>query len=128
MSDYKLTNMMDVENMAAGRMPGMEARFARRDIESEHLGVSLFRAAPNFRQPFGHSHREQEEAYLILEGSGRMRLAEETVELKPWDLVRVAPHVVRALESGPDGLSYLAVGNDRPEGGDAEIVNDFWTD
>ena len=85
MSDYTLTNMMDVKNMAAGRMPGMEARFARKDIQSEHLGISLFRAQPNFRQPFGHSHREQEEAYLILEGSGRLRLGDEIVDLKPWD-------------------------------------------
>ena len=128
MSDYTLMNMLDVEDSAKGRMPGMEARFARKDLQSEHLGVSLFRAAPNFRQPFGHSHREQEEAYLILEGSGRMRLADEIVELKPWDVVRVAPHVVRAFEGGPDGLLYLAVGNDRPEGGDGEMVNDFWTD
>lgn len=128
MSDYTLVNMMDVEDSAVGRMPGMEARFARQEIHAEHLGLSLFRAAPNFRQPFGHSHREQEEAYLILEGSGRMRLDGEVVELKPWDVIRVAPHVVRAFESGPDGLLYLAVGNDRPEGGDAEMVNDFWTD
>jgi mannose-6-phosphate isomerase-like protein (cupin superfamily) len=128
MPDYTLTNMMDVENMAAGRMPGMEARFARKNIESEHLGLSFFRAEPNFRQPFGHSHREQEEAYVILEGSGRMRLGDEVVEIKPWDVIRVAPHVVRAFESGPDGLAFIAVGNDRPEGGDGEMVQNWWTD
>jgi mannose-6-phosphate isomerase-like protein (cupin superfamily) len=128
MPDYTLTNMMDVENMAAGRMPGMEARFARKNIESEHLGLSFFRAEPNFRQPFGHSHREQEEAYVILEGSGRMRLGDEVVEIKSWDVIRVAPHVVRAFESGPDGLAFIAVGNDRPEGGDGEMVQNWWTD
>jgi mannose-6-phosphate isomerase-like protein (cupin superfamily) len=120
--------MMDVHNSAEGRMPGMEARFARGEIGSEHLGVSFFRAEPNFRQPFGHRHGEQEEAYLILEGSGRARLGDETVELKPWDILRVAPHVMRCFESGPDGLAYIAVGNDRPEGGDGEMVQGFWTD
>ncbi len=128
MSDYSLVNLTEVENVAAGRMPGMEARFARKHIESEHLGVSFFRMEPNFRQPFGHSHREQEEAYVILEGSGRLRLGQEIVDLAPWDVVRVAPHVVRAFESGPTGLAFVAVGNDRPEGGDGERVNDFWTD
>ena len=128
MSNYTLTNMMDVENAAAGRMPGMEARFARKAIESDHLGISFFRIAPDVRQPFGHSHREQEEAYLILEGSGRMRLDEEIIDLKPWDLIRVAPHVVRAMEGGADGLAYIAVGNDRPEGGDGEMVQEWWTD
>jgi mannose-6-phosphate isomerase-like protein (cupin superfamily) len=128
MPDYTLVNMMDVENMAAGRMPGMEARFARRTIESEHLGVSFFRIDAEVRQPFGHRHQEQEEAYLILEGTGRVRLDDEVVEVKPWDLIRVAPQVVRAFESGPQGLAYIAVGNDRPEGGDAEMIQDFWSD
>jgi mannose-6-phosphate isomerase-like protein (cupin superfamily) len=106
----------------------MEARFARRTIESEHLGVSFFRIDAEVRQPFGHRHQEQEEAYLILEGTGRVRLDEEVVEVKPWDLIRVAPQVVRAFESGPQGLAYIAVGNDRPEGGDAEMIQDFWSD
>jgi mannose-6-phosphate isomerase-like protein (cupin superfamily) len=128
MPDYKLVNMMDVENMAAGRMPGMEARFARKTIESEHLGISFFRIDAEVRQPFGHRHQEQEEAYLILEGSGRLRLDDEIVEVKPWDLIRVAPQVVRAFESGSGGLAYIAVGNDRPEGGDAEMIQGFWSD
>jgi quercetin dioxygenase-like cupin family protein len=128
MSDYTHTNLMELEDMARGRMPGMEARFGRSAIESEHLGVSFFRCEPNYRQPFGHSHREQEEAYVILEGSGRMRLGEETIELRAWDVVRVAPNVVRAFEGGPEGLGFLAVGNDRPDGGDADMVQGFWSD
>jgi hypothetical protein len=35
--------------------------------------------------------------------------------------------VVRAFEGGPDGLEMIAVGADRPEGGDGEVVNEFWT-
>lgn len=128
MSNYTHTNMMDVENMAAGRMPGMEARFARKTIESDHLGVSFFRIEAGVRQPFGHRHEEQEEAYLVLEGSGRLRLDDEIVDVKPWDLIRVAPQVVRAFESGDDGLAYIAIGNDRPEGGDAEMIQDFWSE
>jgi uncharacterized cupin superfamily protein len=128
MSDYTVKNLMDLENMAADRMPGLEARFARSALESEHLGVSLFRAEPGWRQPFGHTHREQEEAYVILTGSGRMLLGDQRIDLRQWDVVRVAPHVARAIESGPDGLTYLAVGSDRPEGGDADMVQDFWED
>jgi mannose-6-phosphate isomerase-like protein (cupin superfamily) len=127
MSDYTLKNMMEIKNLAEGRMPG-EARFARSSIDSEHLGISYFKMEPSFRQPFGHSHAEQEEVYLVLEGSGQVRLGEEIVELKPWDVLRVAPEVVRAFESGPDGLVYVAVGNDRPEGGDGNMVQDFWND
>ncbi len=128
MPNFTLTNLKQVDNSGADRAPGFEARFARKHIDSEHLGVSFFRYPPGFKAPFGHSHREQEEAYVVVEGSGRMRLDDEIVELEPWDVIRVAPNVVRAFEGGPDGLAMIAVGNDRPEGGDGEMVQDFWTD
>ena len=119
---------MDVPNAAADRGPGLEARFARSHIDSEHLGISLFRTSPGLRSPFGHRHKSQEEAYVVIEGSGRMKLGDEIVELAQWDVIRVAPHVVRAVEAGPDGIAYIAIGNDRPEGGDGERIEGFWTD
>jgi mannose-6-phosphate isomerase-like protein (cupin superfamily) len=128
MSEFTHTNLMEIENQAGDRTPGFEARLARTHIESEHLGVSYFRFPPGYRVPFGHRHREQEEAYVIVEGSGRMRLGDEVIALKEWDVVRVTPSLARAIESGPDGLAYIAIGSDRPEGGDGERVADFWTD
>ena len=128
MSAYTIKNLMEVEDSAAGRGAGIEARMARGQLDSEHLGVSYFRYAPGSRSPFGHSHREQEEAYVVVAGSGRMKLDEEIVELKRWDVVRVAPSVVRAIEGGPEGLEIVAVGADRPEEGDGVLLSDFWTD
>ncbi len=128
MSDYTHTNLKDVDNSAADRAPGFEARFGRKHLDSDHLGVSFFRYPPNFKAPHGHHHREQEEAYVVVEGSGRIRVGDEVVDLKQWDVVRVAPETVRAFEGGPEGLSIIAVGNDRPEGGDGVLVEDFWTD
>jgi mannose-6-phosphate isomerase-like protein (cupin superfamily) len=128
MPDFTLKNMMDIEDSAAERGPGIEARFGRKHIDSAHLGVSYFRYAPGFKAPFGHRHREQEEAYVVVGGSGRMRLDDEVVELAKWDLVRVAPRVARAFEGGPDGLELIAIGNDRPEGGDGEMIEEFWPD
>jgi mannose-6-phosphate isomerase-like protein (cupin superfamily) len=128
MSDFTLKNMMDIEDSAAERGPGIEARFGRKHIDSDHLGVSYFRYAPGFKAPFGHRHREQEEAYVVVGGSGRMRLDEKVVELAKWDLVRVAARVARAFEGGPDGLELIAIGNDRPEGGDGEMIEEFWPD
>jgi mannose-6-phosphate isomerase-like protein (cupin superfamily) len=128
MTNFAITNLMEVEDSAADRGPGIEARFARKHLDSLHLGVSLFRYGPGFKAPYGHRHREQEEAYVVIAGSGRMRLDDEIVELRQWDVVRVAPEVVRAFEGGPDGLELIAVGSDRPDGGDGEMVQDFWTD
>jgi mannose-6-phosphate isomerase-like protein (cupin superfamily) len=76
----------------------------------------------------GHSHREQEEVYVVLSGSGRIKLNDEIVALRQWDAVRVAPNTVRALEGGPDGLELIAIGADRPEGGDGVPAHDWWTD
>ena len=128
MPEYAIKNLKETEDAAAERGPDIEARFARKHLGSEHLGVSYFRYGPNYRSPIGHRHREQEEAYVVVGGSGRMRLDDEIVELKQWDVVRVAPNVLRAFEGGPEGLELIAIGADRPEGGDGQMVSDFWTD
>jgi mannose-6-phosphate isomerase-like protein (cupin superfamily) len=128
MSDYSKINFSDLEDMAAGRGLDLEARFGRSHMESEHLGVSRFRYGPGVRPPYGHHHREQEEVYVVTSGSGRVRLGDEILDLKQWDVLRVAPQVVRAFEGGPEGFEMIAIGSDRPEGGDGEMVQDFWAD
>jgi mannose-6-phosphate isomerase-like protein (cupin superfamily) len=117
----------DIEDAAAKRAPDIEAHLGRAHIDSEHLGVSYFRYAAGFRAPYGHRHREQEEAYVVAGGSGRMKLDDEIVDLRQWDVVRVAPDVVRSFEGGPEGLEIIAIGSDRPEEGDGEMISDFWT-
>jgi quercetin dioxygenase-like cupin family protein len=128
MSDYTIKNFMDIEDSAASRTPGgeIQARFARSHIDSDHLGVTHFRFAPGYRPPFGHRHREQEEVYVVVAGSGRVRLDDEVKEVRQWDVVRVAPHVARGFEAGADGLELIVAGNDRPEGGDGEMLPEFW--
>jgi quercetin dioxygenase-like cupin family protein len=128
MSDFTIANLMELENAAAGRTSEVDARFARSQIDSEHLGVSYFRYEPNFHSTTGHSHREQEEVYVVVGGAGRVKLDDEVRELKRWDVVRVSPKVVRAFEAGPQGLELIAIGSDRPEGGDGTMVSDWWTD
>ncbi len=128
MPDYSVKNLKDVEDSAAGRGGDVEARFARKHLASRELGVSLFRYGPGFRSTMGHSHREQEEAYVVVSGSGRIKLDDEIVDLREWDAVRVAPEVVRAFEGGPDGLTVVAIGGSKPEEGDGVPVQDWWVD
>jgi mannose-6-phosphate isomerase-like protein (cupin superfamily) len=123
MTAFTKINLKEIE---VGGTTEVEARFARKLLDSEHLGLSLFRYGPGYRSGTGHSHREQEELYVVVGGSGRMKLDDEVVELLPWDAVRVAPSTVRAMEGGPDGLEVLAIGSDRPEGGDGTRVEDWW--
>ena len=129
MSDYTIQNLKEIENSAGEYGPDLEARFGRRHLDSEHLGVTYFRYGPGFRAPMGHSHREQEEIYVVVNGGGRIKLNDEIVELRQWDAVRVAPATVRALEAGPNGLEFIAIGADRPEGGDGvPAAEDWWSD
>jgi len=128
MTDFAIKNLKEIDDAAADRGGDVEARFARQHLGSEHLGVSYFRYGPNYRSPIGHRHREQEEAYVVVAGSGRARLDDEVIDLRQWDVLRVAPHVVRTFEGGPDGLEVIAIGSDRPEGGDGEMIPDHWTD
>ena len=82
MSRFTIKNLMDIEDSAGGRAPGVEGRFARKYLDSEHLGVSYFRYGPGVRSPMAHSHREQEEAYVVVGGSGRIRLDERSSAAK----------------------------------------------
>lgn len=128
MSRFASVNLLEVENAVGDRAPGIEGRFGRKHLDSRDLGVSLFRYAPNVRSPFAHSHREQEEAYLVVSGSGRVLLDDEVHELRQWDLMRVSPEVVRAFEAGPDGLDLVAVGGPRPQDGDGVMATANWPD
>jgi mannose-6-phosphate isomerase-like protein (cupin superfamily) len=74
----------------------MQWRFAREALGSPELGVSRFTYEPGARMPWGHRHRVQEEAYVVVAGSGRAKLDDEVVELAVWDVLRVAPAVIRS--------------------------------
>ena len=128
MSNYTKLNLLELDDSVGDRVPEIEGRFGRTPLGSRDIGVSHFRFAPGFRNPVGHRHREQEEAYVVVAGSGRILLDGEVAELKQWDTVRVAPETVRAFEAGPDGMEVIAIGGPKPEGGDGETVSADWPD
>lgn len=128
MPSYAIVNLLEIDDSVAGRIPGMEGRFSRKHIDSRDLGVSLFSYTPGTRNPGGHSHREQEEAYVVVAGSGRVRLDDELRDVHQWDVIRVAPEVVRAFEAGPEGLELIAVGGPKPEDGDGVRSDAPWPD
>jgi quercetin dioxygenase-like cupin family protein len=127
MSGYAIVNLFEIDDSVAGDVPGLEGRFSRRHLGSSDLGVSHWKYAAGTRNQ-AHSHREQEEAYVVVAGSGRVRLDDELRDIRQWDVVRVAPGVVRAFEAGPDGLELIAVGGPKPEGGDALLSDTPWPD
>jgi mannose-6-phosphate isomerase-like protein (cupin superfamily) len=130
MARYTIKNLKEVEDQAPkfDLSPDLEARFARRPLEADVLGVSYERLAPNLRMPFGHKHKQQEEIYVVLSGSGRMKLDDDVHELAQWDLVRIANDTMRCFEAGPEGAELLVVGAPAIGPNDAEMVPGWWSD
>jgi len=125
---YTLKKLTDVEDSAPkfGLSELQEARFAKDVLETEQTGVSHLRVKPGRRQGFGHKHEDAEEVYVVLAGSGRVKLDDEIVEIETLDAIRVAPGVIRAFEAGSSGLEVLAFGPRHD--GDGELIQGWWTE
>lgn len=123
---YAKTNLRQVEDSAAKHGVGatQEARFPRLELGAEQTGMNYLIVKPGMREAFAHRHRQAEEIYVVLTGSGRVKLDDELLELSPLDAVRVEPGTTRTFEAGPEGLEVLIFGP-RVEG-DGEIVEGFW--
>ena len=130
MADYTKINLKDVEDQAPrfGLAPHIEARMARVPLELENFGLSYQRLAPNFRMPFGHKHKRQEEVYVVVSGNARLKLGDEVVDLQQWDAVRVPNETMRGFEAGPDGAEVIAIGAPNTGPGDADMEQDWWSD
>jgi uncharacterized cupin superfamily protein len=123
---YAKTNLRDVEDAAVkhGLSETQHARFPAAILGAEQTGMNLLTVEPGRREAFAHKHRTAEEIYVVLSGSGRVKLDDDLVDLEPLDAVRVSPGVTRAFQADDDGLEVLIFG---PHvGSDAELVEDFW--
>jgi len=127
---HTLINLKEVENQAPKfKMPDeMEARFARGALELEQCGVSHFTLAPGFRIPFGHKHSEQEEVYVVVAGSARVKVGDDILDMQPLDALRVAPGEIRQFEAGPDGTEYVAFGTPQTDASEAQMLPGWWKD
>jgi mannose-6-phosphate isomerase-like protein (cupin superfamily) len=121
----KLTEVKD-SAASFGHGEAMEARFANGDLEAEETGFSFHRIKPGKRQPFGHVHDEAEEVYVVVRGSGLLKLDDEIIEVERLDAIRVSPDVTRAFEAGDEGLEVIVFGP-RHEG-DGRIIPNWWSD
>ena len=126
---YTKKNLDRVEDSAPkfGYEELQEARFAGQDLDAEATGVALMRVKPGQRQGFAHKHDEAEEVYVVISGSGRIKLDDEIVDVERLEAIRIAPGVTRALEADDEGLEYLAFGPHHK--GDGELIHEgFWDD
>jgi len=129
MADYTLVNLKEIEDQAPKfGMEGLEFRVARSPLELDNSAVSYMRLEPNFRLPFGHTHNQQEELYVLVSGKARLKLGEEVIDLQPFDAVRIPKDTMRNLEGGPEGAEVILFGAPNTGPNDAEMTPDWWTD
>jgi mannose-6-phosphate isomerase-like protein (cupin superfamily) len=111
--------------------PDLEFHAATKPLELEQSALTHQRVPPGYRFPYGHSHHTQEEVYVVVRGSGRMKVDDEVFDLEEWDAVRVPPGMWRGFEAGPDGLELLVVGAPNlgdDSRGDVDGLRDWWAD
>jgi mannose-6-phosphate isomerase-like protein (cupin superfamily) len=127
---YTRKNLKEIEDQAQkfGLAPNLEFRVPGEELDAENSAISYLRVAPNFRLPFGHKHKEQEEVYVLLSGSARLKLDDQVLELAPWDVVRIPKETVRNVEGGPEGAELLLIGAPKTRAGDAQVQPEWWTD
>jgi mannose-6-phosphate isomerase-like protein (cupin superfamily) len=129
MSEFTHINLKEVEDQAPkfGLSPDLEFRMGRVPLEMENAGMSYLRVAPNYRVPFGHNHKNQEEVYVVVAGSGRVKVGDEVRELRQWDAVRVHKNTMRGFEASDDGLEIIAIGAPNTGPGDADMEQGWWS-
>jgi mannose-6-phosphate isomerase-like protein (cupin superfamily) len=127
---YAIKNLREAEDFAPkfGYDDVQEARFPWRDLGAERTGLAYHVVKPGQRQAFAHRHDKAEEIYVVLRGSGRVKLDDDIAPVRAMDAVRVAPSVARAFEAGDEGLELLAFGPHHENDGELIKGEDFWGD
>jgi quercetin dioxygenase-like cupin family protein len=89
------------------------------DLSKQHdattLGARLWRLTPG-QASTKHRHDNQTELYVVLEGSGRMRIGDDVHTLAPLSTVLVEPDVVRQIFNDTDADALWLVVGAPPEG------------
>jgi Cupin domain len=82
----------------------------RRQLELQAVALGLIHLPPDEGYTFTHSHRQQEEVYIVITGSGQILLNGDLLDLVAGDIVRVSPETKRALKAGGEGMLVICTG------------------
>lgn len=93
MSGYRVLHATDAYWRPSNQMGVLNTDLAKQ-LEAETLGARLWRLRPG-QASTRHRHRATTELYVVLEGTGRLRVADELLTLERLSAVLVEPGVVR---------------------------------
>lgn len=128
MSDYTVSAFADAPDVL-GDYPG-EMRFLKHPLETEQVAVT-YRRMPRHtggKGGYGHSHREQEEVYVVLSGVLQFKVGDDVFDVGPQTAVRLAPSAVRSVWNDRDEDAELLIISTRRAGDepDHEMHEGFW--
>jgi quercetin dioxygenase-like cupin family protein len=86
-----------------------------KQLEAGTLGARLWRLRPG-QASTRHRHDREHELYVLLEGTGRVRVDDELLTLEPLSAVLVEPEHVRQLFNDTDSDALWLVVGAPPEG------------
>ncbi|HVE48865.1 MAG TPA: cupin domain-containing protein [Casimicrobiaceae bacterium] len=109
-----IRNFYDVPMKRLLREPHYDAQGARlaRGTAARKLGASFDILAPGKRGCPYHLHHAQEEMFVIVEGTGTLRVADEMLQLRTGDVIFIPagpeyPHQIINTSQAP--LKYLSI-------------------
>jgi len=82
----------------------------RHQLDLKGVALGLIHLPPGEGYTFTHTHRKQEEVYIIIKGGGLLLVDAKELELAPGDIVRVSPGARRALKADSQGLFVICCG------------------
>jgi len=92
-SSYQVLHASDAYWRPSNQMGVLNTDLAKQ-LEAETLGARLWRLQPG-QASTRHRHRATTELYVVLEGTGRLRVADEVLTLEPLSAALVEPDVIR---------------------------------
>ncbi len=102
---------------------GVENTDLEKQLEATELGARLWRLRPG-QASTKHRHRTQEELYVLIEGTGRMRVDGDLLTLGKLDAVLVEPNSVRQVFNDSDQNVLWLVAGAPPEAANTLEMSD----
>jgi mannose-6-phosphate isomerase-like protein (cupin superfamily) len=107
MAGYSVVDVADLP----GEGPGGMVRKVRKALGARVFGFNYFTIPPGAEgREHDHAEQGQEEVYVVVRGSGVMRVGGDEVELRPGVFLRVDPDTRRQPIAGADGLEFVTFG------------------
>jgi uncharacterized cupin superfamily protein len=99
-----------------------------KQLDAADLGARLWRLRPG-QASTRHRHATQTELYVVLEGTGRIRIGDDVLSLEPLSSLLVEPRTVRQVFNDTDADAlWLVVGTPKEAANTLEMTDEQLAD